>query len=505
MATSKKKSILTRKSTQAKSTATRPKRGVAGRQRNQSSMSRETFVRPLLAAQVPKASFHVSSSTMNIPKMGVAEVLDVVGIEIHGEVYTTNETFVPLSVKINPQDSELFPRLAGIALPFDRWKCVEVGLHYSTAAPATRAGTIGGCVQFDPLDPDPPDMTRLGQYESFFLGPVSASMDCVGVWPESDPWFLTSATEDPNSEEDPNWRYPGKVLLLTNDAGGDDEDKVAGFIAISYHFRLARLKPLSNLLFDGNIEGMSVTDVVNTQKLALNPPVTVLGYWDWFVSNVTAFTAATLGAVKFVQQARATAGEYYAGLNLTLTAPASSLDVMSSKVKSGPTILANYVNDPRSRAPILPRAPLFEGKAEGESELVTVLTWCNPNFHPTEEGRRELRKKRNAFSHRSVHLCRKGKDDEKTLVVWDGKKPPELPLAAGDVSVGLIAVRIDTLEESAVLTSVQNSAGAFELRVADNFSITFPSYLVWRINTATGQTRTISEGRFGYGLVESHS
>lgn len=472
-------------------------------------------MRPLLSARVPKASFHVTSSTMDIPKLGTAEVLDVVGIEIHGEVFTTDNTFVPLSVPINPQDSELFPRLAGIALPFDRWKCMSLGVHFNTAAPATRAGSIGMCVQFDPLDPDPPDLARLGQYESFSLGAVSENLSCEASWPESDPWLLTSATEDPNSSEDPNWRYPGKIVMLTSDSGTDDDDKVAGFVSISYHFRFARLKPLSNFLFDGETEGsVSVTDT--GIPVVLETPAVSLGFWDWLFSNVTAVTSGTVGAVKYIESVLVTAGEWYSGLNITVTAPAAAGGDGQVKAITKPGT-AQKQEAGRSvtrvvgpRRPVPQRVQIEEILSESKLDEgpVSVTTWANPDFHPSPEEnlrRRELAKR---SSRRSHHLRRKGKGvnpgASETSSLDEQKGAVGEPLAANDVLMSLYAIRMDTLETSTVITSTQNSAAGFEARVADNFTIAYPSRLIWRVATAGGQTRTLSSGRFAFAQMSTH-
>jgi hypothetical protein len=184
---------------------------------------------------------------------------------------------------INPSNVAFAPRLSSIANAFERFRFRKLRIRYHSASPATRSGAIGILIDFDVSDAQPSSMVQLAANEAARVGTVADDLDCFGSWPPTTPFLLM--TPDTSVSSDPQWRYPGRIWILTSDSVTADVGLIAGYVSIEYEVEMMRMRPPTNAVIAGPAVAVQDPTVGGGNSRVRWAFDNVIGFWDWYRSQ----------------------------------------------------------------------------------------------------------------------------------------------------------------------------------------------------------------------------
>jgi hypothetical protein len=415
--------------------------------RKQKGPKNQVQERPLLKSMIPPVYFRLN--TLGTDEGKSSHIYVVEGRETMAEIRTSQYYNASrVSPYINPANVLFAPRLASIASAFERYKFDWLRVEFHTAAPATRSGSIGLLIKFDPQDEEPVSMVQIAENEAGAVGTVAEDLAVEGSWPEADPYYLMTPDISSSDTFDAQWRYPGRLWVATGDSVSADNRLLAGYLSVEYRVRLLRCKPATNLLAAGeSAAGQTATDTASYLDWSMD---NLVGWWDWFNSP----SSVPQGTLEFREQVAAAAGDW--STNYLLEWAGAAFDEAERKVFS-----------PRTSAM---RDRVVEKRC---------TKWLNPAF---------------------------SRDPQKRLAAANDPKlcePPSTPMTAGDITVNL---RGQTLMDGTFSTIAQLvSAGATTARDVEDviqFTLSEASRLALQVQLATGETRALSDAHWAVNPLE---
>lgn len=177
---------------------------------------------------------------MNV--QGTAEGLTVRGLEVVHTLETSQLASV-LSVGLNPAQAQVFPRLSGLALQFERYRFNSIRAHYFTACPATRSGSLGIAIhtEYTPNAKVPTTGPAFATYEYSRVGTVSESMSAP-EWRVKDPefFYIGSGTL---AQDDVLKVFQGSLVSWIDNSVSTDAELLAGYLAVEYDVSFRSWRP----------------------------------------------------------------------------------------------------------------------------------------------------------------------------------------------------------------------------------------------------------------------
>lgn len=347
----KRFSSMPRKSKQSRRKGSRRKGGP-----NKPSV--RSISRSLLKGSLPK--HYLEMKSLGMSKEGRADHLfQAVGCEVAVAVHTSKGTVAQFSPLINPARADFAPRLSSIAAAYERYRVRSLKVKFHTAAPATRSGAIGLLIDFDPSDEQPGSLISIAQNEAGMVGTIASDLEVSASWPSTDPFYLT--TPDLSVSTEAQWRYPGRIWVITEQSSTADDDLLAGYISLHYEVELLRLRPITQQVLAGHPRDATITDSSFTLSEAFD---TMIGWWDWFDSQDEAGAqSSTYPATTNENSWMESIGEWATSYLLDLEAETTTVSV--------PRHLNDYIVVEEDK----------ESKL-GDSESSVVESWVNPAFDP---------------------------------------------------------------------------------------------------------------------------
>lgn len=377
--------------------------------------------RGLMNGMIPKSSLSVS---------GNMDVMRVVGSEVIAEI-TTSQTAVVTQLGINPAIAQIFPKLSGLSLQFERYRFKRLRLNYFTACPATRSGAIGIALhtEFSAFEPS----TFMPEFASFAYAAVGAVSESF-----STPWWTPKDPEhffigiDGLGVIDPLKVYQGKIIGLTRDCVAADAKLIGGYLGIEYEVEFFNSRPTLNKV-NVNLNANDQTMVGGGNIIAdVGYSVNTVGRWgETAVQNINSSVGTVQRVWEDVQQ-----GLYL--LDYIFNADAKTLEE-KAVVRDG------YVRVNQRSEPDPP------------PESYTVTIWVDSKYVKKQPGWLEI----------PEHL--KGPRETKDGVL---RHEPMGPEVAGDMTVSLY-----TFDEKTAATAVYNatfSGGTGAVSPTGVFSVTVP-------------------------------
>jgi hypothetical protein len=275
------------------------------RNRKRNKKQGTVAIRNMVTASIPRPSFTIRSSRMYNGDV----ILSVSGTEVVQEVLSFSSTIAAgapselvMDRLLNVADPQMFPRLAGVATTFDKFKFKRVCLHYHSGCPSTASGAVGIGFITDPNDPVPVDCVALADYAHAAVSTVTMPVSCEIV-PADDVWQFTSsapasiqlASSPATTVAQVNPFYGSlRAVCKVDHAGGTNTGGTfLGYLAIEYDVELWRLRPVVQSVASGNYNSLTAsTALSNTLQFApLNTNYTnVRGWFDTFSQAVALAT-----------------------------------------------------------------------------------------------------------------------------------------------------------------------------------------------------------------------
>jgi hypothetical protein len=224
------------------------------------------FTAPVLQVSIPKPALSLHQVAGADAKSGHSFVAE--GEEVVSQVNTTVAWEYQAQPFINPLDPEFSPRLAAIAMAFERYRMRELSVCYHPACPTTRSGALGMMIDFDPSDQGPINMQEIASNEAGAVGSVGAPLKISASWPATEPYLVTSANSSA-SASDANWRFPGRLWVCSAHAVSADANSIAGYISVRYRVEFLRLRPTPQTVAASSCEAEAKGGTLSTQVIDL--------------------------------------------------------------------------------------------------------------------------------------------------------------------------------------------------------------------------------------------
>jgi hypothetical protein len=364
------------------------------------------------------------------------------GCEVIGEVRTSLNLSVALNPALNPSNVLLVPRLSAMALTFERYRLRKLVVRYHTAAPATRSGSMGLLIDFDPDDPEPASMLQLASNEAARIGTIASDLEVSATWPESDPWYLVTPNVVADATADTQWRYPGRLFVMSGDALSTDENALAGYISVEYEWEFLRLRPPTQISFLGALPTQSFDDTQDNLTFEMVSQIGQFG-WEDNASPVVPGSSILKNQVVSVPN---------------LSSWLSAFDIYVEAKSIDKLVARDWV-----------KVPELKNSDNPFTRSTTVRVWRNPKYLPRAQ--RGL-----AF-------------DEKDCI-----EPGYMaPQAAGDVTIKLNCKAIATgLTDTITSWLFTPGVGATILSGMIQYTLDHACQLIWAAVTPTGETRVVN-------------
>jgi hypothetical protein len=383
---------------------------------------------PLLAVSHPRPFFRFLEATEHSVR--------VHGHEMLATTFCSSTTVRNGPFLINPAIANVFPRLAPLALSFEKYRFKSLRLIYTSAAPTTRSGQIALCIVSDVEAQAPGDIVEMYNYECSVVSPVGMGAS-TPRFRMSDPgkWYLTNAVTSFTSAVDPTNRFVGKIFALSTRSTSADSGTIAGEISIEYEVEFCNSRPsLAISTSTSNVDTITYTDAEQRSV------------WDRVISMIGWF-----------------------GLEPKNTDP----------IQTGSVINLN-------------EAYLLD---IGKWMMNWVYSFAGVSFEvlravDRREQTHSVRHRYRPKGSRYAFACRRTTANCKPFGEDDDEK--ELPEAAGDITVALKCTPVDGGSTETVFETVYSS-GTGVLDIDESLAIIVgqPCRFFWTVKLATGEERTV--------------
>lgn len=377
--------------------------------------------------QHPKANMQVVSSSSSGAR--------IVGREMLGQIFVRTLYTQLLDLQFNPGFSEHFPRMAGIASTFQRYRVHKLQLHFHSMSSSIVSGQVLLLISLDPEDIAPGSLTDAFNYEC-----QSSTSAFVSVSTPNckfrDKQYLVANPGNAGYLSDPTNYYPCNLWAFTERATTDDDSLAVGVLSLTYDIEFFDARPISSTAL--------VTAPTDNQDVEVGGHVMV----DW------GETILSIG--KFGLNA----------LGLGIPGLAGSTTVNSILVGAGEWLMSYIFGVSASS---MEDDVEYIGEHKLRRNRSTTVTHYDPA--PMYADRR----KRSAWT-RNLDAVR--------ILQYP-------PMTADDMAVQLVFSPSNGDAYTAIQTDHFNVSGATSIAGCIPFTVTEPGYIDLHFNPNTGETRTI--------------
>jgi hypothetical protein len=454
---------MTKKKKQNKQNKKRGKKPKKNSSRNRAMVQGN---RPFSSFGLPKVSFGLRQIYSN---SDAAHIFVATGCETLGQIDTTQGFTIQKSILINPSNPEFSPRLAAIALAFERYRIRKLIVKYLTACAATFSGAIGLMIDYDPDDKEVTSFVELNANESSVLGSVTHSMSTSGTWPKKDVWYYNHASNaninNTDVDVEKKWNFPGRLQVVTSDSSSTDAAKLAGFISVSYEIEFLRLRP----------------SPVTLVAMAANPDVQTVTDQNGNANNLNLiYSLIALGML-------------YASRN------SNEVDTTGSGVQNKQA-MANLKPNSNYRASYsvaVDEAKTVEKKSSSlkqrDYEVIQsaeeIVAWYNPDYLPTLRVTPDIQSSRDWIERKTSSMSIKIAGERRVFSLEE-----TAPRAAGDYVVYAMCKNISTATINTIASFlVSGGTGASTFSRCLDFATTLGCTYFSRVVCAAGETRVIGD------------
>lgn len=249
--------------------------------------ARQRVVRPAMPlvarSSLPRPRFSVSSkgSEMHVSGHEVAMTLK------------TESSASTFQVDINPSVGSLFPRLAGFAAVFERYRFKRLRLNYHPGCPATRSGALGLYVRANASNQTiPSSIPQLAGFDCSAVGAVGQPMSTPWFTLRDPQWYYVQK-EDQAQDDDA--KSPGSIGWYVADATSADDGTLAGYVSIEYEVEFQHYVsvPQSSITWASTATvGTAVPSSVTTAVVGGTLIEKAVGYFDMITGTILDVAAA---------------------------------------------------------------------------------------------------------------------------------------------------------------------------------------------------------------------